>query len=46
MSTREVAEHYKVSLSTVKKYGAVGEQDARRPGLIAIEPVGDERWWE
>lgn len=46
LSTKNVADHYGVSLSTVKKYGARGEQDARRPGLVAIEPVGDERWWK
>ena len=45
LSTREVAEHYGVSEATVRKYGAVGDQDGRRADLIAVEPVGDERWW-
>ena len=45
LSTREVAEHYGVSVSTVRKYGAADGQDGRRRGLVAVEPVGDEVWW-
>ena len=45
LSTREVAEHYNVSASTVRKFGAKEGQDGRRHGLNAVEPVGDERWW-